>query len=56
MPSPGPTTRLRHVGDGRFVSEVDTDAYGLTFSEETPAKELRLLMGAMHWYGVRTGR
>jgi hypothetical protein len=56
MPSPGPTTRLRHVGDGRFVAEVDPDAYGLTFSEETPAKELRLLMGAMHWYGVRTGR
>lgn len=51
---PGPTTRLRHVGNGTFVCESDPDACQLTVDgRDMPAKELRLFMGAMHCYGVR---
>lgn len=54
MPRPGPTTPLRYVGHGRFVSETDPDAYQLAFPEaQGPAAEVTLLMAAMHWYGVR---
>jgi D-alanyl-D-alanine carboxypeptidase len=53
MPRPGPTVRLRHIGDGRFVDDSDVDATSLRFSGEQPAQQLRLYMGAMHWYGNR---
>lgn len=53
-PRPGPTTPLRYVGGNMFAAEVDPDAYWLTFSAgDGPAQRLRLLMGAMHWYGLR---
>jgi len=54
MPRPGPTTALRYIGNGEFACESDPDACRLTFSDgDTPARELRLFMGAMHWYGAR---
>lgn len=54
MPRPGPTTPLRYVGNGLFVSDTDPDAYQLAFAEgEGPASEVTLLMAAMHWYGVK---
>ena len=55
MPRPGPTTTLRHIGNGEFACESDPDACRVTFSDgDTSAKELRLFMGAMHWYGGPT--
>lgn len=55
MPPPGPTTALRYLGDEEFACETDSDACRLTFSAgDAPANELRLFMGAMHWYGVRS--
>lgn len=54
MPQPGPTTALRYLGDGAFACVIEPDACQLAFSlASTPASELRLFMGAMHWYGVR---
>jgi len=54
MPPPGPTTILRFLGNGEFVSESAPDAYQVHFDLVSDrAKELRLLMGAMHWYGQR---
>jgi D-alanyl-D-alanine carboxypeptidase len=53
MPLPGPTTRLLYLDAGEFAGESDPDAYRLRFDDGQPARELRLLMGAMHWYGVR---
>lgn len=54
MPRPGPTTALRYLGKGEFACESAPDACRLTFRDtRTPAAEVRLLMGAMHWYGVR---
>jgi CubicO group peptidase (beta-lactamase class C family) len=54
MPPPGPTDKLRYLGAGEFACESDPDACRLTFSaDDTAARELRLYMGAMHWYGVR---
>lgn len=54
MPRPGPTTPLIYLGNDKFAGEADSDAYQLTFSGGTEAAvELRLLMGAMHWYGRR---
>lgn len=53
-PRPGPTTALRHLGDGEFAGVDEPDAYRVTFTgTDGPARELRLLMAAMHWYGVR---
>ncbi|MBA2546963.1 MAG: beta-lactamase family protein [Burkholderiaceae bacterium] len=54
MPRPGPTTQLSYLGNCRFAGKADPDAYELTFSGgPEAAQEVRLLMGAMHWYGVR---
>jgi hypothetical protein len=54
MPRPGPTTPLRHVGGGEFVSEPAPEAYQVTFSPGPGgAPDMRLCMAAMHWYGVR---
>lgn len=54
-PRPGPTTALRHLGDGEFAGADEPDAYRVTFTgTDGPARELRLLMAAMHWYGVRS--
>lgn len=54
MPPPGPTTPLRYLGNGEFVSESAPEAYRVTFPNGTAqAPELRLFMAAMHWYGVR---
>jgi D-alanyl-D-alanine carboxypeptidase len=54
MPSPGPTTPLRYLGRREFAGEVDPDAYRLDFGDGGRANDLRLFMGAMHWYGVRS--
>jgi CubicO group peptidase (beta-lactamase class C family) len=54
MPSPGPTTPLRYLGGREFAGEADPDAYRLAFSDGGRANDLRLFMGAMHWYGVRS--
>ncbi len=54
MPQPGPTTRLQYLGNGEFVCESDPDACQLAVGDSgTLVVELRLLMGAMHWYGTR---
>jgi D-alanyl-D-alanine carboxypeptidase len=54
VPAPGPTTPLRHLGDGVFAGAIAPDAYRVTFSNGAgPAQEVRLFMAAMHWYGVR---
>ena len=53
MPRPGPTTALVHLGNGEFVGETDPDAYALVFSGGARPVELRLLMFAMRWYGIR---
>jgi len=53
MPPPGPTTPLRYLGERAFAGEADPDAYRLDFGGEG-ANHLRLFMGAMHWYGVRS--
>lgn len=54
MPRPGPTTPLRYLGGGEFVSESAPEAYRVTFPRGgQDAGELRLFMAAMHWYGVR---
>ncbi|MES0875217.1 serine hydrolase domain-containing protein [Sinimarinibacterium thermocellulolyticum] len=54
MPPPGPTTRLRYLGHGEFACESDPDACRLTVGHrDGPAEDLRIFMGAMHWYGVR---
>jgi D-alanyl-D-alanine carboxypeptidase len=53
MPPPGPTSQLRYVGDGAFVCESDPEACRLTLSDDPQGGELRLYMGAMHWYGTR---
>lgn len=51
---PGPTTPLLHLGAGEFAGLVEPDAYRLTFDrQDDPADTVRLLMGAMHWYGGR---
>jgi len=54
MPPPGPTTPLRYLGTRAFAGDMDPDAYRLDFGDGEPATELRLFMGAMHWYGVRS--
>ena len=57
MPRPGPTFRLRHIGNRRFVDDSDVDANALRFSDgDQPAHQLRLFMGGMHWYGRRVNR
>lgn len=53
VPPPGPTTPLRYVGGRAFVSDTEPDAYRVDFAEGDPAPEVRLFMGAMHWYGTR---
>ena len=54
MPRPGPSFPLRYVGDGTFLDDEDLDASALRVSEDsTPAQQLRLFMGGMHWYGKR---
>jgi CubicO group peptidase (beta-lactamase class C family) len=50
-PPPGPTTPLRFLGDGRFVSETEPDGTAIDLSAD--GSEARLYMGAMHWYGTR---
>ena len=52
-PPPGPTTPLRYLGDGFFVSDVEPDGTSLQFTSGGSA--VRLYMGAMHWYGTRRG-
>jgi CubicO group peptidase (beta-lactamase class C family) len=56
MPPPGPTTALRYLGGRAFVGETDPDACRVDFDHAAPASELRLFMGAMHWYGVRSNQ
>jgi D-alanyl-D-alanine carboxypeptidase len=57
MPQPGPSFKLRYVGNGRFIDDDDPDASALTFPDGTePAPTLRFYMGAMHWYGRRVNR
>lgn len=54
VPPPGPTTPLRDLGSGEFVSDTAPDAYRVSFPGGGPdTGELRLFMAAMHWYGVR---
>jgi len=54
MPRPGPTTALLYLGNGEFAGESGPDACRPTFSGgDGPSGELRLFMGAIHWYGVR---
>jgi CubicO group peptidase (beta-lactamase class C family) len=54
MPRPGPTTPLMYIGDHEFVGTVDPEAYRLTFGgDDGRMQTLRLLMGAMYWYGGR---
>lgn len=50
-PPPGPTTPLRHLGNGSFVSDDEPDGAAVEFS--TDRRSVRLYMGAMHWYGTR---
>jgi hypothetical protein len=50
-PPPGPTTPLRYVGNGVFVSDAEPDGVSIEFASER--KSVRLYMGAMHWYGIR---
>ena len=50
-PPPGPTTPLRYLGDGLFVSEEEPD--GTAVRVATDRRSLTLYMGAMHWYGIR---
>jgi CubicO group peptidase (beta-lactamase class C family) len=54
MPAPGPTTPLRYLGQREFAGQADPDAYRLAFGDGARANDLRLFMGAMHWYGVRS--
>ena len=51
MPPPGPTTPLRYVGDGMFLSETEPDGTSLVVTKDRA--HVRLYMGAMHWYGDR---
>lgn len=51
MPPPGPTTPLRYVGDGMFLSETEPDGTSLSVTKDRA--RVRLYMGAMHWYGDR---
>ena len=54
LPSPPIKLPLVHIGKHEFVSADDVDGYRLTFSEDGPGRELRLVgMGMMTWYGVR---
>ena len=50
-PPPGPTTALRYLGQGRFVSETEPDGVAIEFADDR--RVVRLYMGAMHWYGTR---
>lgn len=57
MPRPGPTTPLLHLGDLEFAAEIDPDAYRVKFDDlQDPAREVRIMMGGMHWYGLRRPR
>ena len=57
MPQPGPSFRLRYIGNGRFIDDDDPDASALTFPPGSgPAETMRFYMGAMHWYGRRVNR
>ncbi len=48
-PRPGPTMKLTHVGSGRFIGADAPDSIEVVFN----ANGIRLMMGAMEWYGVR---
>jgi D-alanyl-D-alanine carboxypeptidase len=50
-PPPGPTTPLRYLGNGSFVSDDEPDGVAIEFAEDR--RSVRLYMGAMHWYGTR---
>jgi D-alanyl-D-alanine carboxypeptidase len=50
-PPPGPTTPLRYLGNGAFVSDAEPDGVSIEFASERTS--VRLYMGAMHWYGTR---
>jgi D-alanyl-D-alanine carboxypeptidase len=50
MPPPGPSFRMRHIGGGRFVNDLDVDANGV---ELDARGQLVLYMGGMNWYGNR---
>ena len=50
-PPPGPTTGLRYLGDGRFVSETEPDGVAIEFADDR--RVVRLYMGAMYWQGTR---
>jgi D-alanyl-D-alanine carboxypeptidase len=50
-PPPGPTTALRYLGQGSFVSDDEPDGVAIEFAADR--RSLRLYMGAMHWYGTR---
>jgi D-alanyl-D-alanine carboxypeptidase len=50
-PPPGPTTPLRYLGDGRFVSDEEPDGTAVQLAPDRAT--LTLYMGAMHWYGVK---
>lgn len=50
-PPPGPTTPLRYLGKGSFVSNDEPDGVAIEFTADR--RSVRLYMGAMHWYGTR---
>jgi D-alanyl-D-alanine carboxypeptidase len=52
-PPPGPTTRLTHHGGGRFTGDADSESIELLFQAGSPSPSVRLMMGAMYWYGER---
>lgn len=57
-PPPGPRTPLRYLGGGLFVSDRDPDEYRVEFLDPAvpdaqAPQRIRLMMGAMHWYGER---
>ena len=46
---PAPTMKLTHAGSGRFVGDVAPDSIEVLIG----AGGIRLMMGAMYWYGER---
>lgn len=46
---PAPTTKLTHIGGGRFIGDAAPDSIEMVID----ADGIRLMMGAMYWFGAR---
>lgn len=54
MPPPGPTSALIPLGADEFAGAEDPDVLQLRFDVAGGlARDVRVLMGGMHWYGTR---